>query len=67
MTKSPSMNKDVLMEGLEELKSVAAFVYPAMEAGLLAEVVLFALLAMKRDPSLTAAEAARIGHDEWIK
>lgn len=39
----------------------------AKEYGLEAEVVMTALIAMRRDPSLTIQEAMYIGFFEWVK
>ena len=36
-------------------------------AGLLWEVVYFALRAMKKDPTLDEADALSIGYHEWVK
>ena len=50
-----------------DLQVVDAALKSAAEHGLEAEVVMFALMAMKRDPSLTIQEVILIGHDEWVK
>ena len=54
-------------EILKEFRAVRLTLGEAIEAGLEVEVVVFALKAMKENPSLTIEEAILIGYDEWVK
>lgn len=51
----------------DELNLVADVLKVAGEYGLAAEVVLFALKALKKDPELTIISAICMGEAEWIK
>lgn len=51
----------------DDLDVVADVLKVAGEYGLAAEVVLFALKALKQDPSLSLINAMYIGEAEWIK
>jgi len=53
--------------GSLELTYVLEALKQAREYGLEAEVVLFALISMRRDPSQTLVEAMQAGMEEWIK
>jgi len=54
-------------EILKEFRAVKLTLAEAIDAGLEVEVVVFALKAMKENPSLTIEEAILIGYEEWIK
>lgn len=54
-------------EILKEFRAVKLTLAEAIDAGLEVEVVLFALRAIKENPSLTIEEAILAGYDEWIK
>jgi hypothetical protein len=55
------------METAEELKLVYDALQQAKEYGLEAEVVLYAMKALKDDEILTIGEALACGLGEWIK
>jgi hypothetical protein len=50
-----------------DLEVISNQLQQASKYGLEAEVVMTALMAMKRDSSLTIQEAIYIGYFEWIK
>jgi hypothetical protein len=50
-----------------DLEVISNQLKQASKYGLEAEVVMTALMAMKRDSSLTIQEAIYIGYFEWIK
>lgn len=50
-----------------EISSIFNMLKQARELGLEAEVVMFALIAMRHDPTLTILEAMERGMEEWIK
>lgn len=54
-------------EILKEFRAVEFALKEAINDGLEVEVVVFALKAMKENPSLTIEEAILVGYDEWIK
>lgn len=51
----------------KEIEYIDFCLLEAEEYGLLAEVVSFALLAIKDDPTISITHAIDIGIDEWIK
>jgi len=53
--------------GSLEVTYVSEALKQAREHGLEAEVVLFALISMRRDPSQTLIQAMEAGMEEWIK
>ena len=52
---------------LEELNVAESAIRQAFDDGLAAEVLVFAIKAMKENPNLSITEAIYIGYDEWIK
>jgi hypothetical protein len=50
-----------------DLEVIDLLLKQAKEHGLEAEVVMTALIAMRRDPELTIQEAMYIGFFEWVK
>ena len=50
-----------------EMEAVATALYRAAKDGLETEVILFAMRALKRDPSITIEQALNEGINEWIK
>ena len=54
-------------EILKEFRAVEFALKEAINDGLEVEVVVFALKAMKENPSLSIEEAINIGYEEWIK
>jgi hypothetical protein len=54
-------------EELKELQIAQNALDHASGFGLEAEVFVFALLAMKNNPSLSIVEAIKEGYEEWIK
>jgi hypothetical protein len=55
------------MSTQHELKIINTLLEEASEHGLEAEVILYALRAMKEDNTLTPVIAFKYGHEEWIK
>jgi hypothetical protein len=51
----------------EDVRYVSGVLEATKESGLEAEVITWALYAMRRDPKLTLAEAMQEGFDEWVK
>jgi hypothetical protein len=51
----------------EELTWISDMLEWSSDSGLSGEVVQFALLAMKRNPELSPAQAMAIGYGEWVK
>ena len=54
-------------EILKEFRAVKRTLEVAIDAGLEVEVVVFALKAMKENPSLTIEEGILEGYEEWVK
>lgn len=54
-------------EILKEFKAVELVLKESINYGLEVEVVVFALKAIKENPSLSIEEAINIGYEEWIK
>lgn len=52
-------------ENLNEMDILGTLLKNAQDVNLEVEVVYFALKVMKKDPSLTTAEALAIGCEEW--
>ena len=50
-----------------EMSQIGEYLNIALDYGLDIEVVTFALLAMKSNPSLSISHAMAIGYSEWIK
>lgn len=59
--------KEENKEFQEAFQTVATRLHLAEQYGLVAEVVVWALKAMKEDPTLMYDEAIMIGYNEWIK
>lgn len=51
----------------DDLRTISTFLEEAMEHGLEAEVVYYALKAMHEDQSLSPVQAIQLGVNEWIK
>lgn len=51
----------------EEMQAIGDGLDHALEFGLEVEVIYFALQAMKKNPTLTPAQAFFVGVTEWIK
>ncbi len=52
---------------IPQLAHASVLLEEAAEAGLIAEVVVWALMAMKEDPTITVEDAINVGYNEWIK
>jgi hypothetical protein len=61
------MMKKIKITMTTDLEVINNQLTQAKAYGLEAEVVMTALMAMRRDPSLTIQEAIYIGYFEWIK
>lgn len=54
-------------EVAEEIQAISNLLDTAIEYGLEAEVIYYALAAMKRNPEMKPIEAFAIGVTEWVK
>ena len=59
--------KDVVAEPINKVALISEYLEVSREYNLEAEVVYFALNAMKKDRSLSIEEAMAYGFNEWIK
>lgn len=59
------MEKDNIT--IPQLAHASTLLEEAAEAGLIAEVVVWALMAMKEDPAISVDDAIIVGYNEWIK
>lgn len=50
-----------------DLELISSFLEEAQECELLTEVVIFALQAMRMNPTLTIEQAISLGYNEWVK
>ena len=50
----------------EDIKTIGVYLEEALDMGLEAEVVYYALRYMQEDPTMTPAQAMQNGADEWV-
>lgn len=55
------------MSKQQELNTISTLLEEAIEQGLEAEVILYALKAMKEDNTLSPSAAFKCGYEEWVK
>lgn len=58
---------DDLKKMQEEMELISKSLDAALEFGLEVEVIYYALLAMKKDPTISPAQAFVFGVMEWVK